>query len=74
MSQPGSPGGEHLQPRHYLSIVRRRGWIVALAAIAGATSGFALSSRQAPTYIAQAKVFIGPGTDGPGDLASGIRV
>ena len=73
MSQPGSPRGEHVQPRHYLSIVRRRGWIVALAAIAAATSGFALSSRRAPIYVAQAKVFIGPGTDGTGDLASALN-
>ncbi len=73
MSQRGSPEGERLQPRHYLSIVQRRGWIVALAAIAAATSGFALSSRRAPTYVAQAKVFIGPGTDGAGDLASALN-
>jgi len=62
-----------MQPRHYLSIVRRRGWIVALAAIVAATSGFALSRRQAPTYVAQAKVFVGPGTDGTGDLASALN-
>jgi len=73
MSQTGSGEGARLQPRHYLSIVRRRGWIVALTAVAAATSGFALSSRQAPVYVAQAKVFIGPGTDGAGDLASALN-
>lgn len=67
---PAGHGTDVLALRHYLSVVRRGWWIIALTTILSTAAGVLLSFRQDTTYRASAAVFIGSAN--PAFLFSGI--
>lgn len=67
---PTGHGTDVLALRHYLSVVRRGWWIIALTAILSTAAGVLLSFRQDTSYRASAAVFLG--TTNPAFLFSGI--
>lgn len=50
---------------HYLQVIRRWVWLIVYMTIAAAAISFFLVQRQTPTYVAQAKLLVGPGINSP---------
>jgi succinoglycan biosynthesis transport protein ExoP len=59
--------------RESLLVVWRRRWLVLLAALVAGGSALAYSARQPKIYVAQAKLFIGPGNSSAADPTSAIE-
>lgn len=73
-SQPGEPPFEKpLGLRDYLRIIWRRRLLVLLAVAVAGGSAFGLSNRKLPTYVATAKIFLGPRTIQTGDLSTALE-
>lgn len=47
--------------RHYLDVLRRRAWIVALLTVLAAGAAYGITSIQKPVYRAQTKIVVGQG-------------
>ena len=62
-----------MELRDYLRIIWRRRWLIALTIAVAAGSALWFSTQQAPTYVAKAKVFIGPRSVGQGDVGAALE-
>ncbi|HEX9694676.1 MAG TPA: polysaccharide biosynthesis tyrosine autokinase [Actinomycetota bacterium] len=62
-----------MELRDYIRIVRRRRWLIALTFATCSALALLYSSSRPPTYIATAKVLIGPQTVDRNDAASAIQ-
>ncbi len=58
---------------HYLNIVRRWIWLLALAAMIAGGTALWVYNHQPPVYAAQAKLVVGPGVDSPNPDLNALR-
>ncbi len=57
----------------YLRVLRRWLWLIVVMAVAAGGISYFLASRQAPVYVAQAELLVGPGVENPGSDLNAIR-